>query len=104
MLERGRNPDAAFLNLLTGLVRMLRERDVTLFLCGVGADLGKALAVIGLEAQIGASRIFSDQPSRDASRRDAVNAAYKLFGYTLCSSCPRGKEPTEAEELREYVI
>jgi MFS superfamily sulfate permease-like transporter len=80
VLKRGRNPDAAFLNLLAGLIRMLRERDVVLFLCGVGADLGKALADIGLETQIGASRIFSDQPSRDASRRDAVHAAYKLLG------------------------
>lgn len=104
VLERGRNSDAAFLNLLDGLVRALRQRDVALFLCGVGADLGKTLAGIGLEAQIGASRIFADQPSRDASRREAVHAAYKLIGQALCSSCPRREESTETGESREYVI
>jgi SulP family sulfate permease len=104
VLERGRNPDAAFLKLLDELVRSLRQRDVALFLCGVAGDLGKALKNIGLEAQIGAARIFSDQPSRDASRREAVNAAYKLLGDTLCSSCPRREPTTETGEPSEYVI
>jgi SulP family sulfate permease len=94
VLERARNPDAAFLSLLDGLVRILRNRDVALFLCGVGADLRKALAGVGLDAQIGASRIFSDQPSREAGQRDVVRAAYLSFGDTLCSSCPRRDSTT----------
>jgi SulP family sulfate permease len=104
VLERSRNPDAAFLNLLDGLARILRERNVALFLCGVGADLAKALAGIGLEAKIGAARIFHDQPSRDASRRNAVEAAYQLIGDDLCSTCPRRAKPQEMAEASDFVI
>ncbi len=104
VLERGRNPDAAFLHLLDNLVRALRKGNVVLFLCGVGADLDKAMTDIGLAEQIGTARIFSDQPSCDVSRRDAVHAAYKLLGDSLCSSCPRRQKIPGGGESSEYVI
>jgi SulP family sulfate permease len=104
VLERGRNPDAAFLSLLDGLAGSLRARGVALFLCGVSADLRKALAGSGLEAHIGATRIFSDQPSRDVSRRNAVLAAYDVLGDAVCSECPRRKGLAEIGEPSEFVI
>jgi SulP family sulfate permease len=85
VLERARNPDAAFLNLLAGLERSLRARDVALLLCGVGAELGQALARTGLEARIGVGRIFSGVG-------DAVGAAYPLLGDARCATCPRRTE------------
>lgn len=104
VLERGRNPDAAFLSQLRAMERSLRDRGVALFLCGVAADLGEALASSGLEGRIGAARIFRDQPSREASRRDAVAAAYQLLGDTVCSSCPRQHAATDTEGPSEFVI
>jgi SulP family sulfate permease len=103
VLERARNPDAAFLTLLGALARSLQKRGVALLLCGVGADLGKALANSGLEGQIGADRIFPDRPGRDGDRRDAVNAAYRLLGDSLCPHCPRRQEGAGGEWW-DYVI
>lgn len=104
VLERGRNPDAAFLHVLSGLVSALQQRNVALFLCGVANSLGKALASVGLEARIGKSRIFFDRPSREASRRSAIEAAYAAVGGTLCAGCPRRQDTTETTAPSEYVI
>jgi len=103
-LERARNPDAAFLNLLQTLDKGLRRRNVTLLLCGVGSDLGKALAGTGVGTQIGLRWIFGDRPSHDASRQDAIRAAYGLLGGSLCSSCPRRQENADSNEPGDYVI
>jgi SulP family sulfate permease len=56
-LERARNPDAAFLGLLKALDRNLRQRNVSLILCGVEPGLGKALAAAGLAIPTGGERI-----------------------------------------------
>ncbi len=89
MLEGARNPDAAFLNVLGMLGDNLRQRDVALLLCGVGPELGLALARTGLEGQIGEQRIFYDRPTHEVSRRNAVLSAYQLLGGGLCPVCPR---------------
>ena len=90
------------MTLLQTLHNRLRQRDVALLLCGAAADLRKALASSGLEAQIGAGRIFSDLPSRDASRRDAIQAAYDLLGDARCATCPRRQE--SAGQPWDYMI
>ena len=104
ILERARNPDAAFLSLLKKLEGNLRQRNISLLLCGVEADMGKALAGTGLEARIGADRIFSDRPNHDQSRRDAIQAAYDLLGENLCPGCPRRKENAAAYQPWDYSI
>jgi SulP family sulfate permease len=97
VLERARNPDAAFLSLLRSLDRNLRRRDVALILCGVGPDLAEALARTRLADTIGAARICRD-------RRDAVEAAYKLLGDDVCSTCPRRQASDTAGPWWDYVI
>ncbi len=104
ILERARNPDAAFLSLLKKLESTLRQRNISLLLCGVEADMGKALAGTGLEARIGADRIFGDRPNHDQSRRDAIQAAYDLLGENLCPGCPRRKENAAAYQPWDYSI
>jgi SulP family sulfate permease len=99
VLERARNPDAAFLNLLRALDRGLRRREVALFLCGVDAELGKALADAGLAAQLGAGRIV-----RDAGALDAVLSACGLLGGPFCSTCPRRPESAGDGQPWDYVI
>ena len=104
VLERARNPDAAFLNLLRALDSHLRQRHVALLLCGVESDLVRALAVTGIESQIGARRIFGDQPSYETSRREAVHSAYEVLGTVLCSTCPRLQENAGDLHRGDYVI
>jgi hypothetical protein len=79
-------------------------RDVALLLCGVGHDLGRALASTGLEGQLGERRIFYDRPSHEVSRRDAVRTAYLLLGDVLCATCPRRPERGVTHPLGDYVI
>ena len=90
-LERARNPDAAFLNLIKELHARLRARNVALFLCAVDPDLSKALAHAGLASQIGAARIFNRRTGDDDGTREALEAASRLLGGAVCSACP-GKE------------
>jgi len=89
LLERARNPDAAFLSLLDALEVSLRGRGVALLLGGVEPDLGRGLARSGLAARIGAGRIVEGRPGHDAGWREVVHSAYRVLGDALCSGCPR---------------
>ncbi len=64
MLDRARNPDAAFLNLLRALGSSLRQRHVTLILSGVEPGLSKALTSIGLQLQTNGDQILGDLSDR----------------------------------------
>jgi SulP family sulfate permease len=103
-LRRARNPDAAFLNLLAELHSHLQRRDVALLLCGVQADLNRALADTGLAARLGVRHIFCDQPSCGSSIRDAIHFAYDLLGDGLCSACPWRQEAAVTNQPLDYVI
>jgi SulP family sulfate permease len=98
MLQQARNPDAVFLTLLEAFHNELSRRNVALLLCGVHADLGKALARTGLDAQIGVNRIFDGGP------RDAVQLAYSLLGENLCATCPQRQARAWSNEALDYVI
>jgi sulfate permease, SulP family len=104
MLKRARNPDAAFLKLLRKFHSNLRQRHIPLVLCGVHADLNKALARTGLDTQIGMARILQAQTSQGASIHNAVQLAYKLLGDRLCSTCPGLLESTGSDLPLDYVI
>jgi SulP family sulfate permease len=104
ILDRARNPDAAFLSLLKTLENQLRKRDVALILCGVTTDLSKALASTGLEAQIGPQRIFADSRDHAVSRRAAVQCAYDILADERCGTCPRRTNGTAANPWWDYVI
>jgi SulP family sulfate permease len=104
ILKRARNPDAACLKLLEALNRDLRRQDVALLLSGVQPDLSAALAATGVEGQIGADRIFCDQPGRGSGSREAVQFAYTLIGGEVCPTCPRRQERVGPEEPFDYVI
>jgi SulP family sulfate permease len=92
VLRRARNPDAVFLKLLRDFQGGLRRRAVDLLLCGVQADLRKALADTGLDARFDARHIFFDGPGNNAGSRDAVQCAYELLGHSFCVACPRAQE------------
>jgi sulfate permease, SulP family len=89
VLERARNPDAAFLRLLDTFHGRLQQRGVALLLCGVQSDLAAALATTGVDIRIDGSRLFCEQPGHDSGTRDAVRLAYSLIGGSLCSACSR---------------
>jgi SulP family sulfate permease len=104
ILKRARNPDAVCLKLLEALHRDLRQRDVTLLLCGVQPDLMAALAATGLEERIGLRCIFRDQPGQGSSSREAVQFAYTLLNGRVCATCPRRQERVGPDEPFDYVI
>jgi SulP family sulfate permease len=104
VLKRARNPDAAFLHLLEEFHQQLRQRDVALLLCGVHADLRKALAGTRLDVRLGAGSIFYARPGQDTSLGEAVQQAYRLLGDERCSACPRRAEAPPAEQPPDYMI
>jgi SulP family sulfate permease len=71
-LQRARNPDAAFLNLLDKFQLRLQERRIVLVLCGVQPDLQKALHATGLDAQIGPENIVAETAGPDAGTEAAI--------------------------------
>jgi SulP family sulfate permease len=104
VLKRGRNPDAAFLHLMGGLVERLHERGVALLVCGVSPGLREALARTGLDVRIGQGRIYDAEPGPTPSTREAVELAYRMLGEGLCASCPRRPENAGPPPESEYVI
>lgn len=103
LLERARNPDAAFLTLLRTLDSNLRQREVALLLCGVAPDLSKALMRTGLDDQLGKGRIFAAGTGHEASCRAAILSAYQLLGDTLCATCPRRQEGYNGHPPMDYL-
>ncbi len=85
VLERARNPDAAFLNLVEKLARSLQVRGVALLLCGVGPDLRTSLARTGLDARLGADHLFGGEAGDRSSTQESLAAAYALLGEHLRS-------------------
>jgi SulP family sulfate permease len=104
LLKWTRNPDAAFLHLLTNLDRKLQRRNITLVICGVQSDLSKALEVTGLDGGFGRHRIFCDQSNNGRSIHDAVNYAYCLLDGNHCLSCPHRQGNTRSGEHLDYMI
>jgi SulP family sulfate permease len=102
-LKRARNPDAAFLTLLKTFHARLRQRGVTLLLCGISSELLAGLNRTGLVAEIGAEHLLLDPGSPNGSLHDAVQLAYRLLGNEVCPTCPRREQPRSSEP-DDYVI
>jgi SulP family sulfate permease len=88
-LKRARNPDAVCLNLLADFHRNLQNRNIRLILCGVRADLAKALRNTGLDTQIGEEYMFPETGGTGASTQYALTRAYEILGSDRCPQCPR---------------
>jgi len=71
-LQRARNPDAAFLNLLDRFHVRLQERRGALVLCGVQPSLAWALHATRLDAQIGPGNIVVETECPEASTQAAI--------------------------------
>jgi SulP family sulfate permease len=101
ILKQARNPDASFLSLLGTFHDHLRRRGVSLLLCGVQADLSKALANTSLDGEIGDSRIFREGTNNGSRIRDAIQAACSLVGEGPGTA----QQPqARADESLDYVI
>jgi SulP family sulfate permease len=78
VLERARNPDAAFLSLLKGLDGSLRGRGVALTLCGVGPGLGKTFARSGIKFLSGSHEALGDAASYGGTDGEAAQGRSPL--------------------------
>jgi sulfate permease, SulP family len=103
-LKQARNPDAAFLHLLRDFHSRLSRAGVALLLWGVQPDLHKALANTGIDAQIGANRVFCVAADRGTGTCEAVELAYSLLGDDLCAICPRRHGKFPGDEPLVFVI
>src|SRR5439155_9622683 len=98
-LKRARNPDSVFLSVLAEFHRRLQRRNVVLILCGVQADLAKALKNTRLNARIGERNIIPESGSPGDSVHEAICRAYDVLGSDFCQICPRRKE-TAKEQIK----
>lgn len=65
VLHRARNPDATFLTTVAELETHLKQRGVRLTLCGVQADLERAMQATGLDRLISRDRAVGAGPGDD---------------------------------------
>lgn len=103
VLERARNPDAAFLMLLSTLDQHLRQRGVKLILCGVADGLSRAFAGIGIRTQTSDSRVICE-PGSDDTNRNGVPSACFLFDNQECATCPRHQPPEGTKSPWTFTI
>lgn len=100
-MRDARNPDGVCLHLIGDFIRKLEQRKVAVLLCGVRADLMRAMVNTHLATQLGPQRVFRESKG-GSSTLDAVRAAYDLLGGDLCSTCPRREE--SGKDVLYYMI
>lgn len=103
-LKRVRNPDAVCLHLLDGFLERMKDRNITVLLCGVRADIAEALASVGIEARLGHAHIFHEAPQLWSATLSAVRYAYSLLGEDVCENCPQRSTDMTRGEGWSYMI
>jgi SulP family sulfate permease len=103
-LRRVRNADAVCLAQLDTFVHRMEARKVPVLLCGVRADLARALRTSGLGPRLGPEQIFEENGSAGSSTLEAVRHAYDRLGADICSTCPRRDELAGNKEPLYYMI
>lgn len=77
-LKRARNPDAVGLALIDQFLTDMRERGVTLILCGVRKDLRSVLEHAGFIERLGRDHVFFEEPVRQTSTQKAMDYAIAI--------------------------
>jgi SulP family sulfate permease len=95
-LKRARNADAVGLNLLEQFLVDLKERGVTVLLCGVRQDMLKILTRAGMVGRLGEKNLFVEQPVRQTSTHQALLYAYSLIDRR-CVHCPVHDDPDDEQ-------
>jgi SulP family sulfate permease len=98
-LKRTRNPDMVCMELLQHFLRDMGARGVTVLLCGVREDFGRALQELHFFDWLPRDRVFPENGLAESSTLRAVRRAYELLGDDLCPTCPRRQthEPERGE-------
>lgn len=79
-LKRARNPDAVGMNLLEDFLANMKERGVSVVLCGVRPALKTVFDKAGMTGRVGTEKIFVEQPVRQTSTHQALEyAAHQLI-------------------------
>lgn len=61
-LKRAKNPDAIGLELLEHFVATMKQRNITVLMCGIRPDMHKKLLKSGLADRVGRENLFLEQP------------------------------------------
>jgi SulP family sulfate permease len=103
-VKRARNPDAAFLSLLGKFLRHLQERQIALILCGVRADLARALRSTGLDLQVGLEQILPETAWPDASTEHGVLRGFAILGKEAGRSSASRSRTSSMKETASAAV
>jgi SulP family sulfate permease len=103
-LKRARNPDAVCLHLLDKFIRRAESRGVIVLLCGIQAELARALESSGVMAHLGADRVFQETGVVWSATLAAVRRAYEIVQDDLCPECPRRGQSLGNKQDWYYMI
>jgi sulfate permease, SulP family len=101
-MKRVRSPDAVCMKLLDDHVARIQASGVHVILVGVRKELEEALERTGLDARLGPSRIFHEQPIRHTSTQKGVQYAFGFMGEP-CETCPLKDSQLHAKTVRYSV-
>ncbi len=105
-VKRARNPDAVCLEVLNRFIERMRQRDVTVVLCGVRPDLMKILESGGLVQRLGVEHVFVFEETGAiwSSTLEAARFAYQIIGDDVCETCPHRHDNLGEKEGWHYII
>lgn len=91
-MKRARNPDAVGVSLLDHFIDRLKQRGLSVVVCGVRHGMYVCLEKSGLIEKIGKDNLFLEQPVRQTSTMLAIEHAQGLVKYP-CAIC-RARQAT----------
>jgi sulfate permease, SulP family len=100
-LKRARNPDMVCLERLHHFLVDMDARKVPVLLCGVRADVARAIANVRLP--VPAEWVFEEK-AEDSSTLQAIRRAYELLGTSYCATCPRRNNVNGEKNEWYYMI
>ena len=103
-VKRTRNPDMVCMERFRHFLLEMKERGVTVFLCGVRADFAQAMKNLRFEDWLSQEQVFLENVAAPGtSTLAAVRHAYELLGCDTCDHCPR-RSSTEPDSGTLYYM
>jgi SulP family sulfate permease len=104
-VKRTRNPDIVCMERIQHFLLEMRQRQVTVFLCGVRPDFAQAMSNLRFYEWLPSDCVFFEDPaSLGSSTLAAVRHAYDLLGSDVCDHCPRRSTVEPDEGAMYYMI
>jgi SulP family sulfate permease len=103
-LRRANNPDAVCMQVLEDFIRRMKNRNVTVMLSGVHANMAKTMQNLGIDQLVGHDNVFREETEVWASTFTAMKKAYATIGDVRCQHCPNRLISKEERSDWSYMI